>query len=209
MSLFNDTDMFITGKPGKICYDLTDGDVTLYENYFTKEQSDEYYNSLMTNIKWEQNNITVYNKEHLVPRLTAWYGDDKPYTYSNVENRPHAWSKDLLAIKSSIESEAGVNFTNVLLNLYRGGQDSVGWHRDNEKEFGVQPVIASVTFGQTRVFQLRHKYRKDLSRIDIPLNHGSMLLMKGDTQHSWEHQVPKTTRAISPRINLTFRVIKI
>ena len=121
---------------------------------------------------------------------------------------PHPWTPELLSIKSKIEEKAAVNFTSVLLNLYRNGKDSVGWHRDNEKEFGTNPVIGSVSFGETRVFQIKHKFRKDLKKVDIPLTHGSFLLMGGPMQHYWEHQVPKTAKEVLPRINLTFRVIR-
>ncbi len=112
---------------------------------------------------------------------------DKPYTYSNIKLNPHPWTTELLFIKEKVEQEAGVEFTSVLLNLYRDGKDSMGWHRDNEKELGSNPVIASVSFGETRPFQLRHKFNKELQKISIPLKHGSLLLMKETTQHFWEH----------------------
>ncbi|MGZ4044594.1 MAG: alpha-ketoglutarate-dependent dioxygenase AlkB family protein, partial [Bacteroidia bacterium] len=150
-----------------------------------------------------------YGKMIDLPRLTAWYGEnDKPYKYSGIPMNPHPWTSDLLRIKEKIEKEAGTEFSSVLLNLYRKGQDSVNWHSDDEKELGTNPVIGSVSFGETRVFQLKHKYDTKLKKIDIPLTHGSFLLMKGTTQHYWQHQIPKTTREIKPRINLTFRVIK-
>jgi alkylated DNA repair dioxygenase AlkB len=158
--------------------------------------------------------ITVYGKEHDTPPLTAWYGDTgTAYTYSGLKMNPFPWTSDLLFIKEKVDKEAGVIFNSVLLNLYRTGKDSVGWHRDNEKEFGINPVIASVSFGETRPFHLKHKsdsYRikKDIEKVIIPLAHGSILIMKGKTQHLWEHQIPKTAKDISPRINLTFRIIK-
>ena len=106
-----------------------------------------------------------------------------------------------------METASAARYNSVLLNLYRDGNDSVSWHRDNEKEFGLNPVIASVTFGETRPFQIRHKFRKDVKKLEIPLTHGSLLVMGGPMQHYWEHQIPKTSKQILPRINLTFRPI--
>lgn len=209
MSLFNETDLFTSGKSNKIIYDLPDADLIFYESFFTKEEADLAYHTLMKETKWAQEEITIYGKTHLTPRLTAWYGDPgKTYQFSGTKLHPYPWTSELLFIKEKVESESNTYFNSVLLNLYRTGQDSVGWHRDNEKEFGENPVIASVSFGETRPFQLRHKFKKEISRLEIPLSHGSLLLMQGKTQHFWEHQIPKTAKNISPRINLTFRQIK-
>ena len=120
---------------------------------------------------------------------------------------PHNWTLLLQKIKFHIESVANTNFTSVLLNYYRDGSDSNGWHADNEKELGVNPVIASVSFGSERNFQLKHNNDKALKK-NIFLEHGSLLLMKGVTQHLWKHQIPKTAKPVGPRINLTFRVIQ-
>ncbi|MBA3987381.1 MAG: alpha-ketoglutarate-dependent dioxygenase AlkB [Flavobacteriales bacterium] len=209
MDLFNQTDLFgSTDKPKTQKFDLPDADVTLFEGFFTKQESDRLYKDLTDKILWQQDQIRFYGKMIDLPRLTAWYGENnKPYTYSGIPMNPHPWTEDLLFIKTRIEKEAGVNFSSVLLNLYRKGKDSVNWHCDDEKELGQNPVIGSVSFGETRPFQLRHLTRKDLSKVDIQLTTGSFLLMKGTTQHFWEHQIPKTSRDIKPRINLTFRVI--
>ncbi len=209
MSLFPDTEHFSTGMPGKVIYTLQDADLILIENFFSKQESDGLYSQLIKNIKWMETKITVYGKEHETPRLTAWYGDiGTTYTYSGLKMNPFPWTNDLLFIKEKTDKEAGVNFNSVLLNLYRTGKDSVGWHRDNEKEFGINPVIASVSFGETRPFHLKHKFKKEIEKVIISLTHGSLLIMKGKTQHYWEHQIPKTAKNISPRINLTFRIIK-
>ena len=142
------------------------------------------------------------------PRLTAFYGEEnKPYAYSGLKLTPNPWTEDLMFIKSRITKTAQINFSSVLLNYYRNGQDSMGWHSDDEKELGQNPVIGSISFGETRLFQLRHLTRKDLKKVDIKLSNGSFLLMKGPTQHYWEHQIPKTSKHITPRINLTFRTI--
>jgi alkylated DNA repair dioxygenase AlkB len=141
------------------------------------------------------------------PRLTAWYGDhDKPYTYSGLTMQPHAWTNSLRAIKERIETVAGVRFTSALLNLYRNEQDSMGWHRDNERELGPHPVIGSVSFGATRIFQFRKYKTKDV-KIPVDLSAGSFLLMRGETNHYWEHQVAKTNEPVKKRINITFRII--
>lgn len=203
MDLFN-TDK----KPDKIihAFGLPDADVVFYEHFFTKQESDAFFKELKETILWQQDHIKLYGKTINLPRLTAWYGD-KAYGYSGITMPVHPWTDNLLSIKSRIENETKVIFTGVLLNYYRNGQDSVGWHADDEKELGQNPVIASVSFGETRTFQLRHKTRKDIKKLNLYLSHGSLLLMKGSTQHFWEHQVPKTSKIIGPRINLTFRVI--
>lgn len=194
--------------PKRKKFDLPDAEVFLYENFFTPEESDRLYKSLTETIYWRQDRIKLYGKPMDLPRLTAWYGEpNRSYTYSGISMQPHLWTGDLLYIKSKIEKEAGVKFTNCLLNLYRTGKDSVSWHQDNEKALGREPVIGSVSFGATRPFQLKHISRKDLEKVDIPLTHGSFLLMKGPTQHYWKHRIPKTSRPLQPRINLTFRII--
>jgi alkylated DNA repair dioxygenase AlkB len=149
----------------------------------------------------------MYGKRINFPRLTAWYGDnDKPYSFSGITLNPLSWTKTLSEIKNRIEPKAGVSFNSVLLNLYRDGNDSISWHTDAEPELGKNPVIASVNFGETRNFQLRHIETKE--KVEIELVHGSLLIMQGELQHFWQHQVPKTAKKIKDRINLTFRVIK-
>jgi len=183
------------------------GEAILYPSFFSPEESDSYFRKLLNEIQWKQEPIKIFGKEVMQPRLTAWYGDsDKPYSYSGITMQPHAWNDALKAIKQKIEPAAGVIFTSALLNLYRDGNDSMGWHRDNEKELGDQPVIGSVSFGATRNFQFRnYKTKKDVKSLE--LSHGSFLLMRGDTNHYWEHRVPKTKQVLNKRINITFRVI--
>ncbi len=194
--------------PNYVKYDLPDADIILYNSFFTKTESDLLYKSLIENIKWEQHEITIFGKIMNQPRLTAFYGDNnKDYSYSGIRLKPIAWNEDLMLIKSRLEKTTNETFSSVLLNYYRDGRDSMGWHADDEKELGKNPVIASVSFGSTRKFQLKHNSRKDVKKIDIDLSHGSFLLMKGTTQHHWKHQIPKSTKSIAPRINLTFRLI--
>jgi alkylated DNA repair dioxygenase AlkB len=184
------------------------GHAFLFPQFFSKAVCKTYFDELLHNIEWKHEPIKIYGKEVMQPRLTAWYGDgNKPYTYSGVTMSPLPWTNTLQAIKEKIEHVARVRFTSVLLNLYRDGKDSMGWHRDNEKELGTNPVIGSVSFGATRIFKIRHYSDKKDTR-SIELSDGSFLLMTGETQHCWEHHIPKTVKEVGPRINLTFRVIK-
>jgi alkylated DNA repair dioxygenase AlkB len=192
----------------KIVFSLPDADIEYYPNFFDNTRANELFKKLKTEIPWQQDLITVFGKTHPQPRLTALFGNEgKPYGYSNIVMQPHPWNPLLMFIKNEIEDSCQENFTTVLLNQYRDGKDSNGWHADNEKELGRNPIIASVSFGAERVFHLQHNTRKD-QKLKITLEHGSLLIMKGVTQHFWKHQIPKTTKDIGPRINLTFRIIK-
>jgi len=181
------------------------GETFLYPEFFTKAKSDFYLDRLEETLAWKQEPIKLFGKEVMQPRLTALYGDEgQVYGYSGIEMTPFPWSSELLEIKESVERFTEEKFNVVLCNFYRYGQDSMGWHRDNEPILGKNPTIASVSFGAERVFQVRH-YPTKSTKIDIPLSHGSLLVMKGESQHFWEHQIPKTKKEIGPRINLTFR----
>ncbi|QSV65676.1 MAG: alpha-ketoglutarate-dependent dioxygenase AlkB [Aphanizomenon flos-aquae DEX188] len=185
----------------------TDGEVILYPNFFSTKESNQLFSDLYSSVNWKQEIIQFFGKQMPIPRLTAWYGDQgKSYTYSGIEQHPEHWNPTLKLIKSKIEQIAQVSFNSVLLNLYRDGKDSVSWHSDDEPELGENPIIASVSFGATRRFYLRHKHSKN-HKIDIDLASGSFLLMQGETQHFWQHQIAKTAKEIQPRINLTFRII--
>lgn len=186
---------------------IINGEYIYIENFYEKNEADLYFNTLIKNIDWKQESMNMYGKQILFPRLTSWYGQsDKPYSFSGITLNPHPWSKELLEIKKNIEPLANVEYNSVLLNRYRNGNDSISWHTDAEKELGLNPVIASVNFGAERTFQLKHIETK--KRIDIALKHGSLLIMMGELQHYWLHQVPKTKKPKTERINLTFRVIK-
>lgn len=185
---------------------IENGEYIFLPNYFNKEDSDLYFTMLKDKIEWKQESMNMYGKQLNFPRLTAWYGDnDKPYSFSGIKLSPQPWNKELLEIKNRIELEALVSFNSVLLNRYRSGNDSISWHTDAEKELGKDPIIASVNFGATRKFQLRHIHTKE--KLEIELTHGSLLIMQGELQHFWQHQVPKTSQNVTERINLTFRVI--
>ena len=194
--------------PENIHFELPDAEIIYYPDFFGKEKADVFFEKLKTEISWQQDDITVFGKTYPQPRLTALFGNEgKPYSYSNIVMQPHAWNSLLLFIKNEIEEVCNENFTTVLLNYYRDGKDSNGWHADDEKELGRNPVIASVSFGVERSFHLQHNSIKE-QKLKINLEHGSLLIMKGPTQHFWKHQIPKTAKPIGSRINLTFRIIK-
>ncbi|MDG5493114.1 alpha-ketoglutarate-dependent dioxygenase AlkB [Psychroserpens sp. SPM9] len=186
---------------------LPNAELIYISNFYNTEKANHYFEVLKNTIKWQQDDITIFGKTYKQPRLTALYADNnKPYSYSNIVMKPHRFTEELLTIKSDIESEVQHKFTSVLLNLYRNGNDSNGWHADNEKALGSNPVIASVSFGATRPFHFKHRTIKD-ERHKIPLEHGSLLLMKDEMQHFWLHQIAKTKTVIDERINLTFRTL--
>jgi alkylated DNA repair dioxygenase AlkB len=187
---------------------IENGEYLLYPDFFSKKESNLYLQNLKENIDWKQESMNMYGKQVNFPRLTAWYGDNnKPYSFSGITLAPKVWTKEILEIKDKIEPLSKVQFNSVLLNRYRNGNDSISWHTDAEKELGINPIIASVNFGATRKFQLRHIKTKE--KLEIELTHGSLLIMQGELQHFWQHQVPKTSKIVNERINLTFRVIKL
>jgi len=186
----------------------TDGEVIFYPNVFSIQESDRLFSDLYSTVQWKKDTIHIYGKKIPLPRLTAWYGDEgKSYIYSRIEQHPEAWTPTLTLIKSKTEEISEVTFNSVLLNLYRHGQDSVSWHSDDEPELGENPIIASISLGGTRRFSLKHKISENY-KVNLDLPKGSLLLMKGETQHFWKHQIAKTAKFVEPRINLTFRVIK-
>jgi len=202
-----EADRAATPLPGQVILDQ-DGEVIFYPQFFDRRRSDTLYSQLMAEIPWRQEAIAVHNRHIPLPRLTAWHGDPgKTYTYSGLTHCPEPWTPTLELIKTNIEPIAGIQFNSVLLNLYRDGRDSVSWHSDNEVELGQNPLIGSVSFGGTRRFTFRHKQAKH-RKLSLDLTHGSFLLMRGATQHYWDHQVTKTAKPVAPRINLTFRVVR-
>ena len=187
---------------------LPGANIIYYPTFFSQQEADMYFKKLLSDINWRQDKIKVFGKIYDQPRLTAFYGNNnKPYTYSNITMYPEKFYGPLLRIKNEIEHHLKITFTSCLANLYRHGKDSNGWHADDEEELGKHPVIASVTLGQERFFHFKHKNNKTLKE-KILLKHGSLLLMQGATQENWLHQIPKTSKTIDPRINLTFRIIK-
>jgi alkylated DNA repair dioxygenase AlkB len=200
--------MYSLFKSEPIELNLPNASIIYYPHFYDKKEADLIFDQLISEIPWQQDNIKIFGKTHPQPRLTALFGNEgKTYSYSNIKMQPHPWNLLLQKIKHQVESVSNANFSTVLLNYYRDGKDSNGWHADDEKELGVNPIIASLSFGAERIFQLKHITEKEMKK-NILLEHGSLLLMKDSTQHFWKHQIPKTSKPIGPRINLTFRLIE-
>lgn len=189
-------------------FKIKDGELYYDRFFFNNIEANKYFNLLKKEIQWRQDNIKIFGKIYPQPRLTALYANNnKSYSYSNIKMHPITFTPTLFDIKSKIEKRLNSQFTSCLLNLYRNGQDSNGWHADNEKELGLNPVIASLSLGAERVFHMKHRNDKK-EKLKINLTNGSLLVMRGKTQHHWLHQIPKTRKKVEERINLTFRIIK-
>lgn len=183
-------------------------DVLYYNNFLLKEEADHLYQKLLRDLNWKQYPIQMFGKTMLQPRLIAWYGDpNTSYTYSQTTLVAEGWNDELKLIQEKLIQHFQFNFNSVLVNLYRDGQDSMGWHSDNEKELGQQPIIVSLSLGTPRTLQFRKK-DDHKTKASVLLESGSLLLMQGDTQELWQHQVAKTKKVKTPRINLTFRIIQ-
>lgn len=184
------------------------GDALLFRDFFSPLDSDNYYQAIMNQTPWKQEPIRLFGREIMQPRLTALYGDGgRGYGYSGIVMEPEPWTPALAEIRDLLANALSEPFNVALLNLYRDGSDSMGWHRDNEKELGPHPVIASVSFGAARLFRLREYASKSDTR-EVELGHGSLLVMRGESQRFWEHSLLKTRKPTGPRINITFRVLK-
>lgn len=185
---------------------MVDADISLCRQLDLGQAYNSLLRQLIDSIAWRQEQITVYGKSHLQPRLSAWHGE-LSYSYSGITMKPLPWTQTLMRIKECVEDLLAYEFNSVLLNLYRDHNDSMGMHSDNERELGERPMIASLSLGEERTFLLKHKTRKDLKTIKLPLPTGSLLLMKGSTQTHWNHGIAKEKRPCGPRVNLTFRRI--
>lgn len=171
--------------------------------------ADALFATLHAEIPWRQESIRIGGKSVLQPRLTAWVGDpETAYTYSGLRLEPSEWPSAASALRRRLEAELGAPFNSVLLNLYRDGQDAVGFHADREKELGPDPLIASLSIGATRRFVLKHAKRRDVAPLSLDLPSGSLLVMGGTLQRFWRHALVRTRSPVGPRINLTFRHIE-
>ena len=198
--------LFDTSKIVKL--QLQDAEIEYHPQFFGLEDANALFDKLYQNTQWVEEDIRVYGKIYKQPRLTAFFANNqKKYGYANISMIPQPFPPLLNAIKTKVEAATQTQFSSCLLNLYRDGQDSNGWHADDEKELGLNPVIASVSLGAERLFHLKHKKIKTLKH-KLNLQNGSLLLMKGETQHHWLHQIPKTKKPLGKRINLTFRLLK-
>lgn len=186
---------------------LIEDKLIYFSNAIDTDESKTYFKKLKETIDWGQDEIMMFGKKTKVPRLTSWYADPNvKYSYSGLELLPKQWTSELIELKSLAEKLSTHSFNSVLLNYYRDGADSMGWHSDDEKELGANPIIASLTFGYPRRFLIREKmdYKK---KKEIELEDGSLLVMRGDFQETYQHSIPKTKKLVGERLNLTFRKV--
>lgn len=185
---------------------LPDADIQLLSHFVTPNEADRWQTELEQTLNWQQHRIKIYGREINCPRLSAWHGDaDAQYAYSGQTLVPEPWTDRLQALRELVEHAANTSMNSVLANWYRNGEDSMGWHSDDEPELGEKPTILSLSFGEPRVFQLKHKTSGQREKILLPS--GSLLVMSGDTQDCWQHAINKSKRAMRGRLNLTFRNI--
>ncbi|MBA5760997.1 alpha-ketoglutarate-dependent dioxygenase AlkB [Vibrio sp. 404] len=181
------------------------GKVLYLEGFLSQQEADKLYHFMYNKMPWRQESIVLFGRDVLQPRLQAWFSEHA-YQYSGLLLQPNPMPQPISALKTKCEQICGQTFNSVLLNLYRDGQDYMGWHQDNEKELGHSPIIASISLGAERKFTLKHKDNKQ--KLDYKLSHGSLFVMAGEIQHYWKHALPKTKLVSEPRVNLTFRYIK-
>ncbi|BBF71059.1 alpha-ketoglutarate-dependent dioxygenase AlkB family protein [Sphingomonas bisphenolicum] len=187
---------------------LPGADVMYWPNLGLASDPEHYLHRLLSETPWRQESVRVWGKVHQQPRLIAWYGDPQSnYSYSGIKLSPLSWSELILEIRSVVEDMAGEVFNSVLLNYYRDGNDSMGFHSDDEKELGARPTIASVSLGAERALAFKSKVDESAKIAKVPLASGSLLLMKGETQRLYKHGIAKERGNIGPRVNLTFRRI--
>lgn len=181
-------------------------EIDIYQDIGLEQKKELWFKSCLNNLNWETGFIKIFGKTHQIPRLQAWYAEDGiEYKYSGKKLQRHNWNETLIDIKEEIESITSFKFNSVLANLYRNGDDSMGLHSDDEKELGINPVIASLSLGESRDIHFKHKNIK--TSLDIPQTNGQLIVMYGQTQKYWKHEIKKTKKFKKPRINLTFRNI--
>ena len=183
-----------------------DGIVNYYGKVMAQSKADHYLNALLKNIEWKNDEAIIYGKKIITKRKVAWYGENPfSYTYSNTTKLALPWTKELIELKSSIEAKSGETYNSCLLNLYHSGEEGMAWHSDGEADLKKNGAIASLSFGAERKFAFKHKNTKE--KVELILEHGSLLVMKGATQSHWLHRLPPTKKISNPRVNLTFRTI--
>ena len=183
-----------------------DGTVQYYGKVMQGLVADDYFDRLMQNIAWENDQAIIFGRKIITKRKVAWYGDQHfEYTYSNIHKYALPWTKELLELKVLVESLTGESFNSCLLNLYHTGEEGMAWHSDDETDLKRDGVIASLSFGAERKFAFKHKHSKE--KVELYLEHGSLLVMKDKTQSYWLHRLPPTKKINTARINLTFRTI--
>ena len=196
--------LFGKNRVGNLLHE--DGTVNYYGKVLISGEADQYFDLLMQNILWENDEVVIFGKHIVTKRKAAWYGDsDYSYTYSNTTKQALAWTKELSDLKRLLEQITEARFNSCLLNLYHNGNEGMAWHSDDEESLGMNTTIASLSFGAERKFSFKHKQTKQM--VSLVLEHGSLLIMKDATQTNWLHSLPKSKKIIRPRINLTFRTI--
>lgn len=183
-----------------------DGTVNYYGKLLNQKEADNYLEKLLNTIEWRNDEAVIFGKKIITKRKVAWYGE-KPfeYTYSNTTKYALPWTKELLELKTIIEEETGETFNSCLLNLYHNGEEGMAWHSDGETDLKKDGAIGSLSFGAERKFAFKHKQTKE--KVELLLEHGSLLVMKDTTQTNWLHRLPPTIKITTPRVNLTFRTI--
>ncbi len=183
-----------------------DGTVNYYGKLMIRERADHFFNSLLTNIPWKNDEAIIFGKRIITKRKVAWYGDDAfEYSYSNTTKKALPWTTELLELKGLVEQKTNETYNSCLLNLYHNGDEGMAWHSDAEKDLKKNAAIASLSFGAERKFAFKHKQTKET--VSFTLEHGSLLVMKDTTQTYWLHRLPLTKKILTPRVNLTFRTI--
>jgi len=186
---------------------LRDGTLWLWEDFLTDTAA--VLATLTAEVPWQQQHVRMFGRKIPMPRLTCWMGDPGcSYTYSGVRHAPTPWTPAVAELRQQVIAATGTPLNSVLLNRYRSGRDAMGWHADDEPELGPEPTIASLSLGAARRLDLAHRTHAD-ERIRVVLSDGSLLVMAGTTQAHWKHRIPRTSRAIGERINLTFRRIHV
>ena len=183
-----------------------DGTVNYYGKLFNQKEADNYIEKLLNTIEWRNDEANIFGKKIITKRKVAWYGDKSfEYTYSNTTKYALPWTKELLELKTVVEKETGERFNSCLLNLYHNGDEGMAWHSDGETDLKKDGAIGSLSFGAERKFAFKHKQTSE--KVELILEHGSLLVMKDTTQTFWLHRLPPTKRVTKPRVNLTFRTI--
>jgi alkylated DNA repair dioxygenase AlkB len=190
--------------------EILDGDLLYLPGFVPRKEADRLLGDLLALPDWQRLRLRIFGRELDAPRLTAWYGDaGARYGYSGVVHEPRPWPAPLTGLRARLQGELQLEFNSVLANRYRDGRDSMGWHSDDEPELGPAPVVASISVGAQRRFRLRHRIRKDVAPVSVLLEHGSLLVMGGETQRCWAHSLPRSAACRTERVNLTFRRVVI
>lgn len=181
-----------------------DGVADYMPSFFSRVESGSLFQALLETTPWQEDEVVLFGQRRILSRKVAWMGEvGFTYSYSGTSKTAAPWTPALLLVKERVERTCAHRFNSCLLNLYHDGMEGMGWHSDDEKTLGENPAIASVSFGAERIFKLKHRESKEV--VSVLLEHGSLLVMKGSTQHHWVHAMPKTKKVTAPRINLTFR----